>query len=265
MAEHRSRSSVALSLVGFATSGCPGFRGCRRRRVRSRLSSPDSRDLRRRADADPRPGPHAGRLRCQRRLDRRRRADSREYRAPETPGREGLRRVQYDARRILPQGAPRRGPGGNGRQTLPGTRRLAGGLPDPSRVPQVEDGGVPKSPPGLRGQRRLARLPSRPCELGASRAESARHVLLRPLPGPVLARDGRETPEWSDLRTGWTVARHSEDRLGPMAVRRIHRLGARTPRDPRRGATGARCSGRSIARGRRTTSTEHCGPSWPST
>ena len=131
---------------------------------------------------------------------------------------------------------PDAAPGRPRRPGLAAARRLAGRLPDPSRLPPVPDGRVPPGPPGRSDRRHLARLSPRPCELGTGPAEPPRHLFLRPLPVAVRPRDRQSTCRTPRRPSGPArLLGAGQAGLGPMAMRRVHRLGPRVPRDPRPG------------------------------
>jgi hypothetical protein len=83
----------------------------------------------------------------------------------------------------------------------------------------------------LRDRRGLARLPPRPCELGTGGTGDARHLLLPAVPAAVLARDRDAAAGCAHPRRGRAAARRASPHVGAVAMRRVHRLGARVPGD----------------------------------
>ena len=137
------------------------------------------RHLRRRAAGDPGLGPQPPRVRAGRRLDGIGQLHPRADGGPPGPGRPGLRRVQYPARRRVPEGAPGCRADRAGRSGLAPAGRVAGNLPLARGLPSQPHGGFPDAPPGLRRGRSLARLPprarlagSRPCRTCRTRASA---------------------------------------------------------------------------------------------
>ncbi len=70
--------------------------------------------------------------------------------------------------------------------------------PHPRRLPPSRMAAFRGPAGALRGRRHLARLPPRPRQLGAGRAQPARHLLLRPLPATVSGRLRRATARPTD-------------------------------------------------------------------
>ena len=183
------------------------------------------------------------------------------------PG-QGLRRVQHDARRGLPQGPPRRRAGRaptaepcpppDGWQgvcpTHPGYRRDAdGGLPPGARATSRSTAsGSTTTTPTRAGSR-----PSRSCPTPASATAA----------WPGSQRETGVDPSRSARRRSWPDALLGPHRaeLGGLAVRGVHRLGARVPRRSATRSAPAPCWGRSTAPGRRTSAAGRCGRSWRST
>ena len=112
----------------------------------------------------------------------------------------------------------------------------------------------------------LARLSPCPRELGTGRAQPARYLFLRPLPVAVSARRRESSlPDGPTAERARRLLGSHKAGLGAVAVRRLHRLGPRVPRDPRPRNGPALSWELSIALGRTRTTTTRSAKSWPST
>ena len=134
-------------------------------------------------------GTLAGRLRRQRRLDRLRRPDARARRR--CCKRQGAKvfaefNTMHEAGYLKDH--PDAAPVGTDGKPCPPPDGWQGVCPTHPGYREARMEAFRKALQRLRDRRHLARLPPRPRELGAGRPEPARHLLLRPLPGPVRRR-----------------------------------------------------------------------------